>query len=78
MGTNRYDSGVMNETHSGSCYCGTVAIEVTGKPEAMGYCHCTACRSYIGAPINAFTLWKPENVKITNGEDSLGDSSRQP
>src|ERR1044072_8596991 len=58
--------------YPGKCYCATVAIEVTGMPEAMGYCHCSACRSYIGAPINAFTLWKPENVKVTKGADSLG------
>lgn len=62
----------MNETHSGSCYCGTVAIEVTGQPEGMGYCHCSACRSYTGTPVNAFTLWKPENVKITKGGEFLG------
>jgi hypothetical protein len=65
-------SGIMADTHPGKCYCGAVAIEVTGMPEGMGYCHCSACRSYIGAPINAFTLWKPNKVKITKGEDSLG------
>lgn len=62
----------MTDTYPGRCYCGAVNIEVTGMPEGMGYCHCAACRSYIGAPINAFTLWKPENVRITKGEDSLG------
>ncbi|MDQ6859874.1 MAG: GFA family protein [Verrucomicrobiota bacterium] len=61
----------MAETNSGSCYCGAVAIEVTGQPEEMGYCHCDACRSYSGSPVNAFTLWQPENVKITRGEESL-------
>ena len=30
----------MTDTHSGTCFCGAVAIEVTGAPEAMGYCHC--------------------------------------
>jgi len=64
--------GVMSDTYTGSCYCGAVSIEATGTPEAMGYCHCTACRSYIGAPINAFTLWKQANVRITKGEESLG------
>jgi hypothetical protein len=27
-------------THVGRCFCGAIAIEVTGAPEAMGYCHC--------------------------------------
>jgi hypothetical protein len=62
----------MNDTHSGTCCCGTVAVEVTGQPEGMGYCHCSGCRSHSGAPVNAFTLWKPGQVKITKGEESLG------
>ena len=62
----------MAETHKGSCYCGAVKIEATGAPVDMGYCHCGACRKYSGMPINAFTLWKPDQVKISNGADSLG------
>ncbi len=62
----------MSDTHTGSCYCGAVTIEASGVPEAMGYCHCNACRSYSGAPIGAFTLWKAENVKVRKGEESLG------
>jgi len=68
----------MAETYPGKCFCGAVEIEVTGMPEAMGYCHCRACRAYIGAPINAFTLWKPENVKVTKGADSLGHFMSSP
>ncbi len=30
----------MTDTHTGACFCGAVEIEVTGAPEAMGYCHC--------------------------------------
>jgi len=61
----------MAETHSGKCYCGAVTIEATGAPEAMGYCHCGACRAYSGGPVNAFTLWKQADVKVTQGEQSL-------
>ena len=59
-------------THKGSCYCGAVEIETTGEPIDMGFCHCDGCRRYSGAPIAAFTLWKPEQVKISNGENLLG------
>ena len=59
-------------TLTGRCFCGAVAIEVTGAPEAMGYCHCNSCRSWSAAPVNAFTLWKPENVKVTGGADLVG------
>jgi hypothetical protein len=54
-------------THSGSCFCGAVKLGVTGSPVAMGYCHCRSCRSWSAAPVNAFTLWKPETVRITAG-----------
>jgi len=57
--------------HVGKCFCGTVELEVTGSPEAMGYCHCRSCRSWSGAPVNAFSLWKPEAVRITSGADHV-------
>ncbi len=62
----------MTDTHARTCFCGAVAIEVTGAPEEMGYCHCNSCRSYSGGPVNAFTLWKRENVKVTKGAEFLG------
>jgi hypothetical protein len=49
-----------------------VSIEATGAPAEMGYCHCGACRSYSGGPVNAFTLWNESNVKVTAGAESLG------
>jgi hypothetical protein len=30
----------------------------------MSYCHCNSCRSWLAAPVNAFTLRKPENVTV--------------
>jgi hypothetical protein len=61
----------MSATHKGKCFCGEVEVEVSGAPEAMGYCHCSSCRSWSAGPVNAFTLWKPENVKVTKGQDYL-------
>ena len=55
--------------HMGMCFCGAVKIEAEGSPEAMGYCHCRSCRSWSGGPVNAYTLWKPEAVKVTSGEE---------
>ncbi len=66
----------MSETHAGGCFCGAVAIEVSGQPEAMGYCHCADCASWAGAPINAFSLWSCDAVKVTNGEDKLGSFAK--
>ena len=58
-------------THIGNCFCGAVRLEVTGEPEDMGYCHCDSCRSWSGAPVNAFSLWKPEAVEVTKGADYI-------
>ena len=58
--------------HSGNCFCGTVKLEVTGSPEAMGYCHCSSCRSWSAGPVNAFSLWKPDAVRITAGAELEG------
>jgi hypothetical protein len=46
-------------------------MEVSGTPEAMGYCHCRSCRSWSGGPVNAFTLWKPDAVRVTKGKEHL-------
>jgi len=64
--------------HKGSCFCGAVQIEVTGAPEAMGYCHCASCRSWAAAPVNAFSLWKPGAVKVTAGAQHLGMYRKNP
>jgi hypothetical protein len=65
-------------TYKGECFCGAVNIEVTGKPEGMGYCHCQSCRSWSGGPVNAFTLWKPESVRITKGADEVAVFAKTP
>ena len=57
--------------YAAECFCGTVKFTVIGNPEAMGYCHCTSCRRWSAGPINAFSLWKPDAVKITAGEESI-------
>jgi hypothetical protein len=58
-------------TYQGGCFCGAVRLEVSGEPEGMGYCHCSSCRSWSGGPVNAFSLWKPETVKVTAGQEHL-------
>jgi hypothetical protein len=65
-------------THTGSCFCGAVEVEVSGAPEGMGYCHCRSCRSWSGGPVNAFTLWKPEAVRITSGAQHVASFEKTP
>jgi len=65
-------------TYQGECFCGAVHVEATGEPESMGYCHCRSCRSWSGSPVNAFTLWKPDAVKITAGPEHVGVFQKTP
>lgn len=70
----------MNDERSykGSCFCGAVQFTVSGAPAAMGYCHCNSCRHWSAGPVNAFTLWNPDAVKITQGEQSIGTYNKTP
>ena len=61
----------MEHSYTGTCFCGAVEIKVAGQPNAMGYCHCRSCRSWSGGPVNAFTLWSPEAVIVTKGEQHV-------
>lgn len=66
------------QSHKGSCFCGAVEVTVNGEPAAMGYCHCDSCRHWSAGPVNAFTLWPPEAVKVTKGDDKLGTYNKTP
>src|SRR5256714_955415 len=65
-------------THHGECFCGAVRIEVTGEPQAMGYCHCRSCRSWSGGPVNAFSLWKADAVKVKSGAEHVATFQKTP
>jgi len=66
------------KTYQGGCFCGAVQVEVSGQPEAMGYCHCDSCRRWSAGPVNAFTLWKPEAVTVTRGAENLASYNKTP
>jgi hypothetical protein len=55
-----------------------VQLTVTGEPVAMGYCHCESCRHWSAGPVNAFTLWPPDSVRITRGADNIGTYNKSP
>ena len=66
------------ESYKGSCFCGAVKFTVSGEPAGMGYCHCESCRHWSAGPVNAFTLWSPEAVKITQGADNIETYNKTP
>jgi hypothetical protein len=65
-------------SYQGQCFCGAVKVEATGEPEVMGYCHCASCRSWSAGPVNAFSLWRPEAVKVTAGAEHLATFQKTP
>ena len=65
-------------SYSGSCYCGAVQFTVSGEPVAMGYCHCDSCRHWSAGPVNAFTLWKSDAVRITQSAENIGTYNKNP
>src|SRR3989454_6239056 len=66
------------KSYKGSCFCGAVQFTVSGEPAGMGYCHCESCRHWSAGPINAFTLWKPDAVRVTRGADNIGTYNKTP
>jgi hypothetical protein len=57
--------------YEGNCLCGGVKLEVSGPPKTAGICHCESCRSWHAAALNAWALWKNDNVSIVEGEELL-------
>jgi len=65
-----------DRSYEGRCFCGAVQFTMTGQPAAMGYCHCESCRHWSAAPVNAFTLWQPDAMKMTRGSDNIGSYNK--
>ena|SRR5690606_25354158 len=53
------------------CDCGSVKIELTGKPRVQAYCHCIDCRQLSKMAFSALTAWNDDCVEITNGKENL-------
>ena len=68
----------MADKYKGTCFCGEVEIEATGAPAVQGYCHCEDCQAWSAAPINAFSLWAPDAVKVTRGKDQISTYNKTP
>ncbi|KAF9457976.1 Mss4-like protein [Collybia nuda] len=60
-----------NTVRHGSCLCKRVKYEVTGDPWAFFVCHCGNCKKMTGSAFMANSLFKPEQYKITEGEDLI-------
>ena len=50
----------------GSCLCGTVAIEISGTPRSLSYCHCSRCRKAEGV-FAAVLIGAADDLTIVRG-----------
>ncbi|PWQ96249.1 GFA family protein [Leucothrix arctica] len=61
----------MSEAIKGSCLCGEVSYEVSGKFKGFMLCHCTRCQKASGSAHVANIFTAPENLKIISGEANI-------
>jgi len=52
----------------GSCLCGAVRFELTGKPMSLSYCHCSRCRKQAGL-FAAVLMVRREDFRLTTGAE---------
>ncbi len=55
----------------GSCLCGTVRFEVSGKTTEIGMCHCSKCRKVSGVASNAVLIVGRDGLAWLSGEDQI-------
>jgi hypothetical protein len=62
----------MNEASlTGGCLCGLVRFELTERPTAAGYCHCTRCQGRTGSGSSAQAYVDGRTFRLVAGEDSV-------
>ena len=54
----------------GSCHCGAVRYEVTGRVGHVSHCHCSMCRKLQGALFVSFGGVARDELKV-EGRESL-------
>ena len=55
----------MSDALKGSCLCGAVRIELSGKPYRVGICHCLDCRKKSGGIFTSWAIYPVDQVKVT-------------
>ena len=56
---------------TGRCFCGSVELSASGESVTMGYCHCKDCAKWSASPMNSYSFWRPDQVKITKGKEPV-------
>jgi hypothetical protein len=59
------------KTINGQCLCGSIKFTVTDNFVYSGYCHCSECRRWTGAPFSATAGVKVDDFQLLSGESLL-------
>ena len=54
---------------TGSCLCGAVGYEISGRLLDACHCHCSMCRKAHGAAYATYASLRPEAFRWTSGEE---------
>ena len=54
----------------GSCLCGAVRFEISGRPSTFSYCHCSRCRKSEGV-FAAVLVGKAAYFRLAQGEEHV-------
>ena len=57
---------------TGSCRCGRVRFQVTGRPLITFACHCTGCQKMTASAFSLSSLYPAAAFAVTEGETVIG------
>ena len=67
-----------SEVLAGSCLCGGVGYEITGKVGPVVYCHCVQCRKANGTAFAANADVRTRYLRFTGDVDSIREYESSP
>ena len=55
----------------GSCLCGEVRFEISGKLSGASHCHCSMCRKAHGAAFGTYAAAKAADFRVVSGSERI-------
>jgi hypothetical protein len=62
----------------GSCLCGSVRFEISGRLGPVGYCHCSQCRKASGSAFAANASVRRNHLSFRSGEEKIREYESSP